>query len=137
MWVAGHNCYVLENWEYRYLDFSENLAKEAEEEIWITLDMYDDESSFNYKCKLNLVNPIWYIFEEFLYKNEINNEWVWIWLIITYSEYTEFTDWEVVDFKWFTPEELRLFINNNPDSVCSVLELALDKSERFMKNIAF
>lgn len=132
MWVAWHNCYVeIEN-VYRYLDFEENLIKEAEEEIWLKLKMYDSLEEFtkNYK---NLKSwSIWYIFEKFLYKTDLTKEYIWLWFIVTCETELTFTDNEVVDFKWLTFEELNDFIKSN-SNICEPLSLAFEKAEKFRK----
>jgi len=99
MWVAWHNCYVQEDWMWRRLDFDENLSKESEEEIWLDLKMYGDLNEFVNIWKNLTQDSIWYIFDRFHYKTDINNEYVGLWLILTLRNNLQFTDNEVVDFQ--------------------------------------
>jgi len=130
MGVAGHNCYVAKNRSYTYLDFDENLVKEAAEEIGIRLTMCDSQKDFVRKVKNNSKEALGFIFEKFHYKTPTDNEWVGIGFVILSSKNVSFTDDEVVDFQWLTPDELRTFLTKN-SNYCSPLPLVFEKAEKF------
>lgn len=132
MWVAWHNCYIQENDEYRYLDFDENLQKEAEEEIWIQIEMFKDFDDFKKTYKSLNEGSVWFVFDKFLYDTWFNKEWVWLWFIATCETNLNFTDNEVVDFKWFSSNELLEFINSD-HNICDPLKLVYEKAEKFRK----
>ncbi|EKD25332.1 MAG: hypothetical protein ACD_80C00084G0018 [uncultured bacterium (gcode 4)] len=134
MWVAWHNCYVENNDWCRYLDFEENLEKEAEEEIWIQLKMYKNLDDFLKAYKQLKHGSIWYIFDRFLYSTEVNKEFVWLGFIVTCETELKFTDNEVVDFKWLYPDELLEFIHTEKN-ICEPLKLVYEKAEIFRKEI--
>lgn len=134
MWVAWHNCYV-QKWGLRtYMDFSENLKKEAEEEIWIQLVMHENIDRFKESIP-SFLGSIWYIFTEFLFENEINNEYVWLWLILTDRNKFDYIDWEVVDFKWLSSSELEDFLVNESEKCCSALPIAFEKAKIFLEEV--
>lgn len=130
MGVAGHNQYVKYGGGYRYLGFSESLVKEAKEEIGIDIVMHDNQGDFLRDISKTNERPVGYIFEKFHYKTKINNEYVGLGFIITTSEKVNFTDDEVIDFKWLTPEELKEFIKDNKN-YCDPLPLVFEKAEKF------
>jgi len=134
MGFAGHNCYIKDEGIFRPLWFNENLVKEAKEEIWIDIEMCNSKGDFKKNIENNLDKSTGFIFEEFHYKTDVNNEWVWLWFIVVSSELVKFEDWEVVDFKWLLPEELNSFLENN-DNYCSPLPLVFEKAEKFRKII--
>ncbi|PID51884.1 MAG: hypothetical protein CR972_04795 [Candidatus Moraniibacteriota bacterium] len=133
MGVAGHNCYVREGDSFRFLDFEENLAKEAREEIGIDITMTKSQNEF-----IDLVHktktPSGFIFDKFLYKTEENNEWVGLGFIVVHDTTTEFIDNEVVDFQWLTLVELAQFLKEN-NNICSPLPLVFEKAEKFRTEI--
>lgn len=139
MGVAWHNCYIRENNQYKYLTFDENLQKEAEEEIWIQVTMEKETTIF--KNKYNSLSlslklwSIWHIFEIFLYDTAHTKEWVWLWFIATSETELQFNDGEVIDFKWYSPKELEIFIKNHPDQYSPALKIAYEKSEIFRKTL--
>ncbi len=130
MGVAGHNCYIKENGEYRHLGFNENLPKEAEEEIGINLHMCSSKEEFIKAMNEQNDKAFGYLFEEFLYKTEINNEWVGLSFVVVPNTDVSFTDDEVVDFKWLSPEEFSDYLKTH-DDYCVALPLAFEKVERF------
>lgn len=73
MWVAWHNCYIGDENGYRYLDFEDNLQKEAIEEIWIELKMYEDLDSFLEAYRSLNSGSIWYLINLHTQQNEIKN----------------------------------------------------------------
>ena len=129
MWVAGHNCYIYVNWEREYMDFEDNLAKEAKEEIWIHVTMYDNIDVF--KLAIGGGETIWYIFDKFLYETKRNNEYVWLGLVCTTEENLVYTNNEVVDFQRLTEDELNEFIETR-DDYCSPLPLVFEKAKKFI-----
>ncbi len=133
MSVAGHNCYVKKGKFFKPLDFNENLIKEAQEEVGINLKMYNTKIAF-LKAARQLKNsqPIGFIFDKFHYQTKINNEWVGLGLIITPTTETRFNDREVVDFKWLSPDELKMFILKETN-YCEPLPLVFYKVEEFRK----
>ena len=134
MGVAGHNCYFKENDIYKPLLFDENLIKEADEEIGLNLEMYDDLNIFLQKSK-NFKGTIGFVFEEFLFEDEINNEWVGAGLILTTETNLEFKDDEVIEFKWLSLEELNEFLKDE-NSYYSALPIIYEKVEKFrLKNL--
>ncbi len=130
MGVAGHNCYVSDKSKIRFLDFEENLIKEAKEEIGIDLEMCDSTDKLISKSKNLKNNAIGIIIENFLYQTKENSEWIGLGFIITNSEKVTFTDDEVVDFMWLTSDELRKFLKED-NNYCSPLPLVFDKAEKF------
>lgn len=133
MGVAGHNCYVQEkSGEYRYLNFLENLAKEAEEEIGLKLELHDNFNSFIAAIQNLSQKALGYIFDEFAYETDKNNEWVGLGLIITDNESLEFIDGEVIDFKWLSPDELKTFCATETN-YCAPLPMVVEKAEAFRK----
>lgn len=133
MWVAGHNCYIREWSDRRYTTFSENLAKEALEEVWLEVIMYDDIEKFIHTSQAEYLS-IWYIFEEFHYQTDSNNERVWLWLIVTTIEDMEYVDDEVIDFKRLTEKELEEFLSTNQWKYCSPLPVVFEKAKTFISN---
>jgi isopentenyldiphosphate isomerase len=136
MGVAGHNSYIKEDRIFRPLDFSENLIKEAGEEIGINLVMAQSREEFFEKDINSLESPFGFIFEKFHYKTKINNEWIGLGFVIVLDTKVKFEDDEVVDFRWFSPEELERYLKNNND-YCEPLLLAFDKAEKFRKSLNF
>ncbi len=134
MGVAGHNCYILEDGGYRPLGFNENLPKEAEEEIGITLQMCSSREEFINTMNKPSDKAFGYLFEEFLYKTEINNEWVGLSFVVVPTTDVSFIDDEVVDFKWLSPEELSEYLKTH-DDFCIALPLAFEKAEGFRESI--
>ncbi len=132
MWVAWHNCYVKEGDKYRYLDFEENLQKEAEEEIGIHVNMFEKLEKFANECKSMKSWSVWYIFDKFLYDTWFNKERVWLWFIATCENDLEFTDNEVIDFNRFSSNELLEFMNWD-NKICDPLKLVYEKAEKFRK----
>ena len=134
MGVAGHNCYYKEKGIYKPLLFSENLIKETDEEIGLNLEMINDLNSFLDKSK-NFNGTIGFIFEEFLFENKIDSEWVGAGLILTTETKLEFKDDEVIEFKWLSLEELNEFLKDK-SSYYSALPLIYEKVEKFrLKNL--
>jgi isopentenyldiphosphate isomerase len=129
MGVAGHNCYFKEDGIYRPLLFGENLAKETDEEIGLKVKMCEDADEFMEKAK-NLDGTIGFIFEEFLFENEINSEWVGAGLILTTESELEFKDDEVIEFKWLSLDELDEFLKDE-DSYYGALPIIYEKAEKF------
>lgn len=132
MGVAGHNPYVKYKNDYKYLDFEENLIKEAKEEIGIKLKITKNLKEFIKSVKKVDKVVLGYIFDRFHYKTKINNEYVGLGFILTTSEKVKFTDSEVIDFKWLTPNELRKFLKENKN-YCDPLPLVFNKAEKFRK----
>jgi isopentenyldiphosphate isomerase len=130
MGVAGHNCYIKKNGFYVPLDFDENLIKECDEEIGLTLKMYKIRPDFIQAFKKQKTEAMGFIFDKFHYKTELNNEWVGLGLIVTTKIDLKFKDKEVVDFKWFTPNELKDYLKKN-NNYCSPLPLVFEKAEKF------
>ncbi len=131
MGAAGHNCYVKEDDVYRPNMFPENLAKEAEEEIGIKIKMVDTAEEFAIAIA-NLTEPIGYIFEEFLSQPPTDNEWVGMGFVVVLDQAVNFTDNEVVDFKWYTPADLEEYFMNSGEA-CSSLAVAFEKAEKIRK----
>ncbi len=131
MGVAGHNRYVRRGELMEPLSFEENLSKEAQEEIGITLKVCVDLPSFLEKAKKGM-SATAFIFDRFLYKTETDNEWIGLGFILVPTQVVIFTDDEVIDFKWLTPDELRDFIATRND-YCSPLPLAFERAEVFRK----
>ncbi len=132
MGVAGHNCYFKENGFFRPLDFEENLVKEAKEEIGIDIEMYKSKDDFLKVIKNKPNQPSGFIFEKFYYKTETNNEWVGLGFVIVLNTQVNFEDDEVIDFKWFSSEELKEYLETN-NNYCSPLPLVFEKAEKFRK----
>jgi len=133
MGVAWHNCYELQNDVYVPIMFEDNLIKEAQEEIWIELRMFDTENAFI--AWLNdLKWSIGFIFEQFHYQTNSNNEFVWLWFIATTETELEFTDDEVVEFKWLWPDEMESFLKTEPN-ICGALWLVFEKAEKVRKKL--
>lgn len=132
MGVAGHNQYVKYRGSYRYLDFEENLIKEAEEEIGIKLIMDKTVKNFLRKARGADNQARGLIFDKFHYKTKINNEYAGLGFILVKSDKLKFIDNEVVDFKWLAPNELKKFLKEN-DNYCDALPLAFKKAEKFRK----
>jgi isopentenyldiphosphate isomerase len=131
MGVAGHNCYIKENGDFRPLDFDENLIKEAKEEIGIDIEMFGFKNEF--LESINLTDEsVGFIFDRFHYKTQTDNEWVGLGLVIVRDTDVKFEDDEVINFKWMAPNELKEFIEKN-DNYCSPLPLVFDKVEKFRK----
>lgn len=134
MGVAGHNCYVKKKDDWNYLNFEDNLIKEAEEEIGLKVKMYKNKNEFLKQSK-NLKNKtIGFIIEKFHYEIKPNNEYVGLGLILTTENKLNFTDNEVIDFKWMTSNELKKFMKTN-NNYCHPLEVSFKKSEKFIRNI--
>ncbi|MEA2065042.1 MAG: hypothetical protein U9O66_01955 [Patescibacteria group bacterium] len=133
MGAAGHNCYIKENGLFRPLDFDENLAKETEEEIGMKVKMCKSKKEF-IKLKNKLIKPIGFIFDKFHYKTFTNNEWVGLGFIITPTIKVNFQDKEVIDFKWLTTNELKLYLKEN-NNYCAPLPLVFKKAEKFRKSL--
>lgn len=129
MGVAGHNCYFKENGVFRPLLFGENLVKETDEEIGLTLKMYNDLDEFLRESK-DFMGTIGFIFEEFLFENEINSEWVGAGLILTTESELEFKDDEVLEFRWVSVEELDEFLKDS-DKYYDALPIIYEKAEKF------
>lgn len=132
MGVAGHNCYFKENGFFRPLDFDENLVKEAKEEIGINITMCKSKDEFLKTIKNKPNQSLGFIFDKFHYKTETDNEWVGLGFIIVPNTKVNFEDDEVIDFKWFSPEELKAYLETN-DNYCSPLPLVFEKAEKFRK----
>lgn len=132
MGAAGHNQYIKYRNSYRYLNFEENLIKEAKEEIGIKLIMSKTLKDFLQKAKKENKQSLGFIFDQFHYKTKINNEYVGLGFILTRSKKLKFTDNEVVDFKWLTPNELKQFLKES-DNYCDPLPLVFKKAEKFRK----
>ena len=128
--VAGHNIYQKQNDNYVPLDFSENLKKEAKEEIGINLKMFEDVSSFVESAK-EAKEVVGFIFDKFHYKTEKDNEWVGLGFVAVPTQNVVFVDDEVADFKWLTPDELQNFIDTETN-YCSILPLVFKKAEKFI-----
>ncbi len=110
MWVAWHNCYIKENWEFKPLNFEENLVKEAKEEIWINIEICKTKQEFLKFIKGKPEKTLWFIFEEFLFKTKRNNEWVGLAFVIVPDIKVKFEDGEVIDFKRLSPDKIESFI---------------------------
>ena len=130
MGAAGHNCYVKDNGSYRPMDFKETLIKEVDEEIGLDIDVIDSVDEFVKLSKTKIKKTIAFIFEEFHYLTDKNNEFVGLAFIITPTTNVEFKDDEVIDFKWFTPEELKKYLEEE-NNYCSPLPLVFEKAEKF------
>lgn len=130
MGVAGHNYYAMDKKGFRPIDFDENLVKEAQEEIGITVKMFPSREEFVKASKRMGADAIGHIFERFHYAVPENNEWVGLGLILTTSTHVTFTDKEVVEFRWLTPEELKAFLMTETN-LCATLPLAFEKAEAF------
>lgn len=130
MGVGGHNPYVTENGNYKPLDFAENLAKEANEEIGLNIKVCDNLDEFLKAAQELKDQVIAFILEKFHYKTEIYNEFIGLGIILTLTTKVEFKDNEVVDFKWLAPKELQEFLNSN-NKYCVPLPLAFKKVEKF------
>jgi len=133
MGVAGHNCYELKNGAYLPNSFEDNLVKETYEEIGIKLDICDSLDDF--KGRFNLSGSHGYIFESFLYKTDLDKEYVGLALICTDEKELKFNDGEVVEFRWFDEKELEEFIIKEYEKCCVVLPLVFDKTKEFMRNL--
>ncbi len=131
MGVAGHNHYFNDNGIFRPLGFDENLIIEAKGEIGIDVKMFKSKDEF-FRNIDNISYSRGFIFEEFLYKNEVDNEWVGLGFIIVPNMNVKFEDDEVLDFKWLLPKELENYLETN-DDYCSPLPLAFKKAEKFRK----
>jgi len=129
MGVAGHNCYFKKDNTYKPLLFEENLIKEADEEIGINLKISKDLNEFLEVSK-NLNETVGFIFEEFLFENEMNSEWVGAGLILTTETNLEFKDDEVMEFKWLSVEDLNEFLKDK-ENYYSALPIIYEKVERF------
>ncbi|MFH1276392.1 MAG: hypothetical protein ABIH82_04740 [Candidatus Woesearchaeota archaeon] len=132
MGVAGHNCYVKKDDKLVPMNFKETLIKETEEEIGLNIEVIDSKEEFLRLAKSELKKPIAFIFENFHYKTERNNEYVGLAFILTPITELSFQDNEVVDFKWLFPEELSKFLKEN-NNYCSPLPLVFEKAEKFRK----
>ncbi len=132
MGVAGHNYYFNDNGVLRPLDFDENLIEEAKEEIGIDIKISKSKDEFLRNINNNVNYPIGFIFEKFLYKTEVDNEWVGLGLIVVPEMDVKFEDDEVIDFKWLSPKELESYLKINND-YCSPLPLVFKKTEKFRK----
>lgn len=132
MGIAGHNCYLKENGFFRPLGFNENLIKEAKEEVGLNIYMCKSKDEFLQMIKNKSNQSLGFIFEKFHYKTKTNNEWVGLGLIIVPNTQVSFEDNEVIDFKWFSPEELKEYLKSN-DNYCSPLPLVFKKAEKFRK----
>ena len=126
--VAGHNCYVEAEGGYAPLSFAETLVKEADEEIGLTVSMCDTRESFVERAAHPL-GTIGYIFDRFHYHTESHNEWIGVGLIITVQEDLTFRDGEVLDFAWYTPEDLRTFFAEG--EYYGALPIAFERAEAF------
>lgn len=129
MGVAGHNCYIKENGEYKPLSFEENLIKETDEEIGLNLKMVYSLKEFLEALK-ELKGNIGYIFEKFQCKNSINNEWVGAGIILTTETNLKFKDKEVIEFRWLSPKELKSYLSEE-NNYYSALPIVFEKMERF------
>ncbi len=132
MWVAWHNCYVQDGDSWRVVWFQENLAKEAKEEIWMDLTMYETLEDFLVAMKESKTNSFWYIFDSFHYQTETNNEYVWLGLIVTNEESFDYPDGEVVDFQWLSSDELQDFLNAD-NRYCCPLPMVFKKAQVFIE----
>lgn len=128
MGVAGHNCYM----DDKPMNFNETLIKETEEEIGLKLEMISSKEEFLTAANSLESNTIGFIFEEFHYKTDRNNEWVGLGFIITTKTDVTFVDGEVSEFQWLTPEELKEFLKTN-NNYCDPLPLVFEKAEKFRK----
>lgn len=111
--------------------FEETLKKETNEEIGLTLTVYTSLKEFLTAAK-QLTSPIGYIFETFLFKNSIDNEWVGAGIILTTDTLVEFKDKEVLDFRWLTPSEFKTYLATE-DTYYAALPLMFEKAETFRK----
>jgi len=132
MGIAGHNSYFKENGLFRPLGFDENLIKEAQEEIGINVNMCKTKNEFLKIIKNTLGQSLGFIFEKFHYKTKIDNEWIGLGFIVVPNTQVSFKDKEVIDFKWLSPEQLRIYLKTN-DNYCSPLLLVFEKAEKFRK----
>lgn len=132
MGVAGHNCYVKNRGCFGPLSFEKNLIKEAEEEIGLNLKMFKTRNAFLTASKRKNKNAIGFIFDRFHYKTSENNEWVGLGFILVPTMNVVFNDNEVVEFKWFKPNQLKQFLAQNKN-YCSPLSLVFEKAEKFRK----
>ncbi len=130
--VGGHNCYAKYNGVYRPMDFKETLIKEADEEIGLNVKAVDSVQEFVKTSQQPLKNPLAFIFEQFHYKTEHNNEFVGLAFILTPTTKVEFKDEEVLEFKWLTPKELDKYLKTETN-YCHPLLVAFKKVERFRK----
>lgn len=113
---------------YRPIDFEENLAKEANEEVGLDVKTFDSLDDFLI-ASLSSHKTIGYIFERFHHSDGVNNEWVGAGLILTTQETLEFKDGEVLEFQWLTPDELKVFLTNG--RYHSALPIIFEKAEEF------
>lgn len=127
----GHNCYVRDNGEWRYLGFEENLIKETKEEIGLDIEMTRDLDEFIRRSRNLADHSIGIIIETFLCEGKHDSEYVGLGLILTTQTRLEFTDHEVIDFKWLSENELieLIKINDHPP-----LEIAFEKARKFINN---
>ncbi|MFC1682203.1 NUDIX domain-containing protein [Nanoarchaeota archaeon] len=131
MGVAGHNYYKKEGNIFRPVLFEENLVKETDEEIGLKLEPFTKLKDFLGVAR-NLTGTIGFIFETFLYQNEINSEWVGAGFILTNETKLEFKDNEVIKFRWLTPEELEDYLKKE-NNYYAALPVIFEKAEKFRK----
>lgn len=133
MGVAGHNCYVEENGVFRPLLFGDNLVKETDEEIGLSVKVYEKLEDFIAASNV-FDKTIGFIFEEFLFENDISSEWVGAGLILTIEDELEFKDEEVLEFRWLSKEELLEFLKDE-GKYYSALPVIYEKTSRFIEEI--
>ena len=92
MGVAGHNCYFKEKGFFKPLDFDENLAKEAQEEIGIHIEMRKSKNKFVEEIKNKPNQSLGFIFEKFHYKTKTDNEWVGLGFVVVPNTQVNFED---------------------------------------------
>ena len=134
--VGGHNCYAQYNNSYRPMNFKETLIKEADEEIGLNVTVIDSVQDFVKLSQQPLHNPLTFIFEQFHYKTEHNNEFIGLAFMVTPTTEVEFKDNEVVEFKWLTPQELSQYLKTETN-YCHPLLVAFEKAETFRKTYLF
>jgi len=134
--VGGHNCYIKDKDGYKLMNFEETLVKEADEEIGLQVQIIDSVQEFVKLSQQLFKNPLAFIFEQFHYKTEHNNEFIGLAFIITPTTTVEFKDGEVVEFKWLTPKELEKYLKNEVN-YCHPLLLAFEKAEKFRKKYLY
>ena len=114
------------------MGFAETLIKEGDEEIGVTIKVIYSTKDFTKLSKTKIKKPIAFIFEQFHYLTERNNELVGLAMVLVPTTNVKFNDNEVVEFKWLLPSELAEFIKME-QNYCDPLPLVFEKAERFRK----
>lgn len=129
--VGGHNSYVHNNNEWKYLNFKETMIKEAKEEVGLDIVSCNDKNEFINKT-LNINNSsIGFVFAKEHYKTKHNNEIVGFGIILTDINKLQFNDGEVLDFKWLASEEMKIFFKSDED-YSAALPIAFEKCNHYL-----